>query len=236
MITVLPRVRSITSHVLDLLFPLWCIGCGREGEVVCRSCRETIRFIGPSFCERCGRPVLEDGVCHNCAGIALTIDGIRAPFLFQGILRQAVHELKYRNLKAIAPFLAGEMASYLQKYPLEADILVPVPLHARRLKERGYNQSELTARYLSALTGIPWKSNILVRQRHSPPLARSASREERRENIAGAFAVSGEGLAGKNIILVDDVSTTGSTLDACAAVIKAAGAQKVWGLVAALEL
>ncbi len=236
MATVLPRIRSLTGRALDFLFPRWCIGCGREGEVVCRSCRQTFSVIGPLYCSRCGRP-LDDGIsCRNCDGVDMSIDGIRAPFLFHGLVRQAIHELKYRNLKVAATFLAHELALYLEEYPIAADVIVPVPLHKKRLKERGYNQSELIGGHLAELTGIPLILDCLIRQKHTPSLARSANREVRKENIAGAFDVSGRRIEGKDVILVDDVSTTGTTLDACAAVLKKAGAQQVWGLVIALEL
>lgn len=234
MATVLPRAKSLAGLALDLLFPQWCIGCGREGEVVCRKCQKSFPTIGSSFCQRCGRPIDEEE-CRNCAGIHMTIDGIRAPFLFQGLVRQAIHELKYRNFRAVAPFLARELASYLDAYPLSAQALIAVPLHARRLRERGYNQSSLISRSLSRLTGLPVLENRLIRQRNTLSLARAANREARREIIAGSFSVAGN-LEGKDVILIDDVSTTGTTLDACAVVLKKAGAGKVWGLVVALEL
>jgi ComF family protein len=174
---------------------------------------------------------------RNCTDIDFIIDGIRAPFLFRGLVRQTIHELKYRNLRAAAPFLARELAGYLQELPLTADVIVPVPLHKKRLKERGYNQSELITRHLSALTGIPHTNDGLVRLKHTLSLARSASREARRESVAGAFAIGNrEAIEGRNILLVDDVSTTGATLDACAAMLKKAGARTVWGLATALEL
>lgn len=236
MATVLPRIRSLTGHALDFLFPRWCIGCGREGDVVCRSCRQTFSFIGPLYCSRCGRPLDDDGFCRNCDGVEMSIDGIRAPFLFIGLVRQVIHELKYRNLKAAAPFLAHELALYLEEYPVIAHMIVPVPLHKKRLKERGYNQSQLIGGHLAELTGVPLVTDCLIRRKHTPSLARSANREVRKENIEGAFDVSGRDIEGKDIMLVDDVSTTGTTLDACAVVLKKAGARQVWGLVIALEL
>lgn len=151
-------------------------------------------------------------------------------------MRQAIHELKYRNLRALAAPLAKLLRDYLLENPLPADVLVPVPLHPKRLRERGYNQSARLAQELGKLTDIPVVADCLVRRRHTSPQARTSNAEERRSNIAGAFAGTDHGLRGKQVLLVDDVATSGATLDACAAAVKAAGAASVWGLVMAREI
>jgi competence protein ComFC len=140
-----------------------------------------------------------------------------------------VHQLKYKNLRALAAPLAGLMAQYLEKYPLPGVVLVPVPLHTKRLRERGYNQSALLARELSRRRGLPLVEECLVRIENSLPQARAAGIAERRANVAGAFQCRDRRFAGKEIILVDDVATTGATLDACAAALLAAGAARIWG-------
>jgi ComF family protein len=164
------------------------------------------------------------------------MDGIRAPFLFDGLIRDAIHEFKYRNLRALAPLLAGLMHSYLAENPIPGDVLVPVPVHRKRLRERGYNQSVLLARGLGGLSGLPVVADCLSRQRYTPPQARSSGINERHTNVSDAFACRDGRLRGKQVILIDDVSTSGATLNACASVLKAAGAATVWGLVIALEL
>jgi len=164
------------------------------------------------------------------------IDGIRAPFLFEGVIRRAVHELKYRNLRALAPQLAGFLDDCLRRYSLPADVLVAVPLHPRRLRERGYNQSARLAGELGKLSGLPVAENALVRTTYAPPQVRSSGEAERQRNVAGAFACPRPGtVAGKRVILIDDVSTSGATLNAAAGELKDAGAASVWGLVLALE-
>ncbi len=239
MVIVLPPVTNLKRVALDLLFPRWCIGCGREGEYICNSCRQTLKIITPPVCPRCGRPQsaepTQDG-CPGCAGWQAGIDGIRAPFLFDGVIRDAIHEFKYRNLRALAISLAGLMHNYLAENPVPGDVLVPVPVHTRRLRERGYNQSALLARELGRLSGITLVEDCVVRQRYTPPQARSAGINERRNNVSDAFACRDGRLHGKQIILIDDVSTSGATLNACAVALKAAGAATVWGLVIALEL
>jgi ComF family protein len=164
------------------------------------------------------------------------IDGIRSPFLFDGVIRKAIHELKYRNLRAVAPALARFLHDFLLENPVPGEVLVPVPIHRKRQRERGYNQSSLLARELGRLSRLPMVEDCLVRQTYTPPQARTTSVIERRENVADAFACIDERLRGKQVILIDDVSTSGATLNACAGVLKSAGATTVWGLVIALEL
>ena len=151
-------------------------------------------------------------------------------------MRQTVYQLKYRNLRALAAPLARLMNNYLSANPLPGEALVPVPLHGKKLRERGYNQSGLLAKHLSKLTGLPLVDNCLVRQRQTPPQARTANVEERRNNVAGAFTCRNDDLRGRQVLLIDDVSTSGATLDACAWALKEAGVVSVWGLTLAREI
>jgi len=235
MANVLPQVTKLKRIALDLLFPQWCVGCGSEGEYICQHCRESLSFILPPICPRCGKPQSESSLCPACVNWETAIDGIRSPFIFRGVIRQAIHELKYRNLRALVPLLSRLLHEYLSANPLPGDVLLPVPLHGKRLRERGYNQSALLARELGKLTGIPVDVNSLVRRSHTTPQARTTSVEERRENVAGAFAGTAEKIKGKGVILIDDVTTSGATLNACATTLKSAGAASVWGLVMAIE-
>jgi ComF family protein len=232
---VLPRLTRIKGMALDLLFPRWCVGCGREGDFICPSCLKSLPRVVPPLCPRCGLPQSNADLCPSCLGWPAAIDGIRAPFRFDGVVRQAVHELKYRNLRALARLLAQLLNDYLLDNPLPGDVLVPVPLHPKRLRERGYNQSRLLAGELGRRVGLPVVDDCLVRERHSLPQARTASVVERRGNVAGAFACRRR-LEGERVILIDDVATSGATLDACARALKAAGAVSVWGLVLAREI
>ena len=162
-----------------MLFPRYCVGCGKEGSFICPSCLLSLSRISPPLCPRCGRPQLDGVSCPDCADLA-AIDGIRSPFRFEGAVREAVHQLKYGNIRALAPVLAGLLYEYLQDNPLPAEILVPVPMHHKRLRERGYNQSGLLARELGRLCGLPVLGNCLVRQRHTLPQARTATVQERK--------------------------------------------------------
>jgi len=188
------------------------------------------------LCPKCGRPQSSAILCPNCVGWQAEIDGIRSPFRFDGAIRQAIHQLKYRNLRALAVLLAQLLNDYLLSSPVPGEVLVPVPLHQKRLRERGYNQSSLLAQELGKLTNLPVVNDCLIRQRHASPQARTSTVDERRSNVAGAFICRDRRLKDKQVLLIDDVSTSGATLDACSRALKEAGAVSVWGLVVAREI
>lgn len=234
--TVLPQLAKLKGTALDFFFPLYCVGCGKEGALICLSCRRSLPQITPPICPRCGRPQSSGTLCPDCVGWQAALDGIRSPFRFEGVMREAIHKLKYQNLRALSVPLAVMLQEYLIASPMDIDVLVPVPLHRKRLRERGYNQAELLAHELGKLINIPVIDDVLVRQRHTPPQARTTTVEERKLNIADSFACRDNSLRDRQVLLLDDVATSGATLDACAAVLKANGAASVWGLVMAREI
>ena len=190
----------------------------------------------PPFCPRCGRPQASGIVCPGCWQRPTEIDGIRSPFRFDEVIRKAIHELKYRNLRAIAPRLAELLADYLDESPLPREVLVGVPLHPRRLRERGYNQSSLLAKELGKRIGLPVIEDCLIRVKQAQPQVKAVDVEERRRNVADAFVCRDERVKGKRIVLIDDVCTSGATLESCAAALKRKGATSVWGLTLAREI
>lgn len=230
-----PQLAWLKERALGFLFPRWCLGCGREGVFICPACRLLLTRISPPLCPRCGRPQENSLFCLSCESWEAKIDGIRAPFRFEGVARHAIHQLKYRGLKALAPELAGLMADYLVRYPVPGDVLVPVPLHPKRLRERGYNQTSLLARELGKRVKLPVNEDCLLRGRYTGPQV-GAGLAERRANVAGAFSGANPGLRGLKVILIDDVATSGATLDACATALKAIGTLSVWGLTFAREV
>jgi ComF family protein len=147
-----------------------------------------------------------------------------------------VHQLKYRHARVLAPLLAELLATSLSKRPLQADLVIPVPLSVRRFRERGYNQSMLIARELGSLTSLPApQDGVLARIRDTPPQV-GLSAADRLKNMRGAFAcVDPSRVRGRRCALLDDVMTTGATLEACAETLRQAGAEKVFGLVVARE-
>jgi ComF family protein len=188
------------------------------------------------ICPRCGRPQMSGIVCARCRQSPGDIDGVCAPFMFDGVIREAIYQLKYHGLKSISSCLAEYLAAYLAAKPLLGEIVVPVPLHPKRLKQRGYNQSSLLARKMCSFISLPVVEDCLVRIKRSRPQVEASSAGERRENMAGAFACRNGKVKGSRVILVDDVYTSGATLESCARTLKRAGAVSVWGLALACEM
>ncbi len=233
---VLPRLAEIKGKALDLLFPPQCVGCGGGGSFLCETCRLSLPWIESPVCPRCGRPQSAGSFCADCDDGSAALSGIGVAFRFEGAIRQAVHHLKYRNLKALARPLAELMADLLRSSSIPGDALVPVPLHRKRLRERGYNQSRLLAVELAKLTGIEVSEGCLVRRAVTAPQAKTASVAERRGNVVGAFACGDDRLRGRKVLLVDDVTTSGATLEAGAAALREIGVGSVWGLALAREV
>ncbi|MDP3880512.1 MAG: double zinc ribbon domain-containing protein [Dehalococcoidales bacterium] len=236
MLNVLPQASKLGGIALNLLFPQKCIGCGRGGAFICASCSISLPRLLPPLCPRCGRPQPSGILCPGCVSWQAAIDGIRSYLRFEGVARQMVYQLKYKNLRALSTVLAQFLSEYLLANSVPGEVLVPVPLHEKRLRERGYNQSGLLARELGKLTGLPVVNDCLIRQRHTAPQARTTTVADRYTNITGAFACCDRRLEGKKVLLIDDVATSGATLDAAAAALKAAGATAVWGLTLAREI
>ena len=164
------------------------------------------------------------------------LDGVRAACRFDGVAREAVHDLKYRRIRSRASVLADVLVEALARRPLAMDVLVPVPLAPGRIRQRGFNQSALLAQLVGQQLGVAVAPDALVRTREtSPQVGRSAA--ERHANIDGAFACQlPEAIIGRRVTLVDDVMTTGATLAACADPLRAAGASRVYGLVVARDI
>ena len=226
----------LIGWVVDSFFPRRCVGCGKVGDFICPECLARLPRLLPPLCPRCGRPQASGIICPDCRRREGLIDGIRSPFRFEEAIRKAIHELKYRNLKAISPSLADLLAGYVGSNPVPGEALLCVPLHPRRLRERGYNQSALLAQELSNRTGLPVVEDCLIRVNQAQPQVRAADVEQRRRNVAGAFVCQDERVSGKQVILVDDVCTSGATLESCAVALKSRGAASVWGLTLAREI
>ena len=231
----------------DLLVPPGCLICradtgsavpGPEGESqrpagICPACWAGFPGLPEARCAVCGRPFqtgLEGAwVCANCLISPPAFDQATAGGLFSGSLRLAIHAFKYERVFGLARPLAGFMAERLALpfYPPEADLILPVPLHRRRLRQRGFNQALLLARALYA----PWRSrlhpDLLRRIRWTEPQI-NLTGDDRRRNVRRAFAVPRpEKVEGRRVLLVDDVFTTGATVNECARVLKRAGAESV---------
>jgi competence protein ComFC len=224
--------QKLGHALLDLLYPPRCVGCGQVGALLCTTCHASVSHVLPPLCPLCGKPQERPGTCPRCVEQPLALDGIRSACLFQGALREAIHHFKFKNVRALAKPLGDLLVHAWEQIPGPVDVLVPVPLHKRRLRERGYNQSQLLARYLGEETAIPVVCEALLRVRYTVSQTRLGV-HERRENVADAFVCVGDQVQGQRVLLIDDVCTTGATLGACASALKAGGAQSVWALTVA---
>ncbi|MCX7680368.1 MAG: ComF family protein [Anaerolineae bacterium] len=148
---------------------------------------------------------------------------------FEGVVREAIHHLKYRGCAELAEPLGRVMADYLKEHLMPADVVVPVPLHITRLRERGYNQAALLAHAMARYSSLAVEERALIRERATASQV-GLSAEERRLNVKGAFRCIGTGVGGKRVLLIDDVCTTGATLEACAVALYEAGARSVQAL------
>lgn len=226
------RLLDNRDRVLDFFFPRHCLGCGREGAYFCQRCRDILPFQSPPYCSACGKSLDHHPSCDDLAPELLALHSV---FRFEGVIKKAVHQLKYQNLRDIAAPLADFMAGYLKSNSLPGDALVPVPLHKSRLRERGYNQSELLAIGLHRLTGLPLFIDTLKKIKQTPPQANSLSVDQRRLAVVDSFRCY-NGIKGRRVILIDDVATSGATLSACARTLTAGGAIEVRALTLAREI
>ena len=236
-------LSKLARSALDLVFPIHCAGCGREGGVICGQCADGLDKLAQPYCRVCAASGGYD-VCRWCRQYPPGFDLLRSPFKFGGPVRDAIHRLKYKGERSAAGPLGALMAEHLKlrfdsrwpgshrpgsRWPSSVDTLVPAPLHPRRLRSRGYNQSALLAREIGDRLNLPVREDLLVRVRNTRPQVETQSPQERRDNVAGSFECRADA-TGLNALLIDDVATTGSTLSECATALKAAGAVRVYAL------
>ncbi|MEI7424672.1 MAG: ComF family protein [Candidatus Staskawiczbacteria bacterium] len=235
------------DYLLDLLFPKFCLGCQKEGIYLCDDCRTLLDIAEFDYC-LCDKnpqrvlPEQKSGKCNRCQNKKLSGLYFALPYKEKTLTRKLIYQFKYQPyLKDLAKTLASILIEHFILLAKNTDevwnnsVLIPIPLDKKKLKIRGYNQSEELAKELSIILQIPLIIDNLVKIKNTKPQM-ELSKEEREKNLENAFEIKNPNeLLGKKIFLVDDVYTTGSTMEECAKVLKDSGIKNVWGICLARE-
>ncbi|MFA6171168.1 MAG: ComF family protein [Patescibacteria group bacterium] len=257
------RINRLSGLALDIIFPVECFGCGREGEWICSECFLNLPFKDSQYCLGCKAESRLGEFCADCRR-RYHLDGVLIAGDYENeLLAKSIKNIKYHLVKQAAEIIGNYLAAFLVNetkklkvsladlkagriwekvegaqdapglfFNLEEALIIPVPLHPRRERSRGFNQADIIARTAAHNLSIPYSTGALIRVKQKTPQAKLGE-EERKKNIIGCYGWSGGRLGEKDVLLVDDVATTGATLNECAKTLKANGARTVWGLVVA---
>lgn len=257
------NAAKVWAFFLDLIFPIECLNCGREGDWLCEACFKEVKFKPKQYCLHCKKENDFGQFCLPCQ-VLYNLDGVWIAALYDDkLISQAIKSLKYHFISSLAGVLGKMLISFTDKLINKAGIasrnlkdgvawqdfnqarnaplailnfkdnlIIPVPLSGKRRRWRGFNQAELLARVVAEKYSLEMDNRDLIRIKHKKPQAK-LNEVQRLENIKDCFAWQGGNLNNRNIILIDDVVTTGATLNECAGILKANGAGEVWGLVVA---
>lgn len=225
---------NIWKKCLEILYPQTCHFCGKVcRKEICKECMQKVEYIREPRCKRCGKPIRyeEAEFCHDCAVHSVAYEQGRSVWLHKGPVRWSIYQFKYHNRRIHGLFYAKEMyrlyGEKLAEWGIE--VIIPVPLHKRRKRKRGYNQAEIIAKHLGRISGIPVETKAVARTHNTKP-QKELNNKDRKKNLREAFRVSQAWNCPKNVLLVDDIYTTGNTIDAVARVLKEKGAYKVFFL------
>jgi ComF family protein len=225
--------NTMNFHIIEnIFFPPVCVACGDHVAtgVICEACRKGIDVFDTLFCGTCTARLPElKKICHADAPYILGAAGRYDDKALQAM----IHALKFQGITSAATPLAGILADYVAGLHIDVGrfVTTPVPLSEKRLRARGFNQSALIASHFSEITGIPFEKDLLKRIHHRKPQSETQDIFERKENVRGCFALdNANAIAGKNIILIDDVTTSGTTFAETAYVLKSGGAKKIIAL------
>lgn len=233
-------LNKLMEGVLDIFYPKRCVICDQvlasREEYLCKHCISLPRFIGEDYCMKCGKPVKnEEEYCMDCKDKKTTYLYGRSTFVYDHFMRTSVSRFKYHGRQEYAKYYAHEMYQRFGAWmkAVKADALIPVPIHRERFRQRGFNQAESIAKELSRLSKIPVLSGFLMRIKNTLP-QKELSEKERFQNLQQAFQVASckEKLYKemKCVIIIDDIYTTGSTIEACSQILRKWGIEKIYFL------
>lgn len=231
-------VKNAGEKLFSLLYPDICPFCGKvlkkeEYGAVCKSCASKLPYISEPCCKKCGKPLRKDTeeYCFDCSRHRHIYDRGFAIWEHSPLVAKAIYQYKYHNRRIYSRFFAREMLmsyeSIIRKWKIQ--LIVPIPISKKRRRKRGYNQAGLLAREISKYMGIPYAETSLVRVRDTTP-QKTLSVKERKKNLRNAFAWRADRRPPKNVLVIDDIYTTGNTIDAASLVLKRAGAENVYFL------
>lgn len=225
--------------MLDLLYPPGCPFCQEKQwhHEICLSCRQEVPVIESPFCLCCGTSLnsqansREQAYCQDCSRRKFAFDNGRSLWIHQGRVMSALYLYKYKNCRMYGKIFAREWADKLKQQLMfwDVEVIIPVPIHPKRKRKRGFNQADILATELSNCTGIPYQAHVMHRIRDTKP-QKGLSARGRLRNLDGAFGLSRKWQPCSRVLLVDDIYTTGSTLHYMAKLLKKAGVQKVFFL------
>jgi competence protein ComFC len=233
LIQALPKAGRFTYSLyqlfwssIDILFPPACGGCDRAGVRWCQECNQKVETISPACCQICGQKLSNSDICPRCNSVRPIFSHLRSWAVFNNEIRNAIHKLKYRKDMSLGEILSRPLIELISSLPWEIDIVMPVPLSDERQKERGYNQAALIAFPIALSMGLKYHTKALRRVRDTVSQV-GLSFDDRHINVSGAFAADQRIVYKKNILIVDDVATSGATLNACAEALLVADAKEV---------
>lgn len=239
-------VKKIKKYILDLLFPINCLGCGREGFWLCNICQNKLRFNENFICPICRKNSAVGRVCSYCKN-RTDLSGCLVVFSSKDyLINDLIKVFKYNGVLETGELIADKLDEFLEQkfffkkeknkqvpelfFDSAGTLVISVPLHKKRFCQRGFNQAEILAEKFCQKTGLRLENKALTRKRYTYAQAK-LKKSERLMNLKDAFEVLNYDLKGKNVILIDDIYTTGSTLQECASILKKSGASEIWAVV-----
>ena len=215
---------------MDWIYPPVCASCGEPGYRLCADCQAKIQYLTGKRCAICGEPLKSRReLCAECQSNPPPYCAMRNLAVYEGVMRDCIHALKYDSNQGLGEFFCDSLTALVVAGGWTPDLVMPVPLSPGRMAERGYNQAASIAKPLAARLGVRYHPFGIERTRDTPSQV-GLSGEARRRNVEGAFKALPEVVNGKVVLIVDDVMTTGSTMEACAKALQGAGAKGVYCL------